>query len=93
MEGWTDEPTKRLCLCRLSLTLGVQELWPMVLSASVESEGSVVVKTSWTLVKFFIPLEADGSFCHHPCMKCGVGVGGGVRDRLQGGVWDLLKDL
>lgn len=93
MEGWTDEPTKRLCLRRLSLTLRAQELWPMVLSASVESEGSVVVKTSWTPVKLSTPLEADDSSCHHPCKKRGVGVGGRVRDRLQGQVWDLLKDL
>lgn len=67
----------------------------MVLSASVESEGKVVVKTSWILVEFSMALEADDSFCYYPCMKCSVWGGGGRSETgfREDSFWDLLKDL
>lgn len=50
------------------------------------SEGRVVVKTPWTLVKLFVALEADYYFCHHPHkMECkGQGQTG------EGRFWDFL---
>ena len=48
------------------------------------------MNTSRTPVKISVALESDYSFCHHLCIKCSVGVEG-VRDRLQGRFWDLLK--
>ena len=39
---------------------------------SVEKEGRVTVKTSWTLIKLSKACEADFCFCPHPLIKRSV---------------------
>lgn len=39
---------------------------------SVEKEGRVVVKTSWTLIKLSVAREADFCFYSHPLIKWSV---------------------